>query len=45
MVETIAVTGGNGRVGRGVLADLNEGGYRTVKLSQGKRARKGPMCV
>ncbi|WP_433631816.1 NAD-dependent epimerase/dehydratase family protein [Halomicrococcus sp. NG-SE-24] len=37
MTETVAVTGGNGRVGRSVLAHLNEEGYRTVDLSRGKR--------
>ncbi|MCO8244752.1 MULTISPECIES: NAD(P)-dependent oxidoreductase [unclassified Haladaptatus] len=37
MIETVAVTGGNGRVGQGVLAHLNEEGYRTVNLSRGKR--------
>ncbi|WP_458189455.1 NAD-dependent epimerase/dehydratase family protein [Haladaptatus sp. NG-WS-4] len=37
MIKTVAVTGGNGRVGRGVLAYLNDEGYRTVNLSRGKR--------
>ncbi|WP_276272564.1 NAD-dependent epimerase/dehydratase family protein [Haloarcula litorea] len=37
MVETIAVTGGNGRVGRAVLEHLVERGYRTVNLSRGSR--------
>ncbi|MFH5800610.1 NAD-dependent epimerase/dehydratase family protein [Haladaptatus sp. CMAA 1911] len=37
MSETVVVTGGSGRVGRGVLAHLNEEGYRTVNLSRGKR--------
>lgn len=37
MIETVAVTGGNGRVGQGVLAHLNEEGYRTINLSRGKR--------
>src|SRR6056297_3439314 len=36
MVETIAVTGGNGRIGRAVLEHLNDSGYRTVDLSRGK---------
>ncbi|WP_224447919.1 NAD-dependent epimerase/dehydratase family protein [Haloprofundus salilacus] len=35
--RTIAVTGGNGQVGRGVLAHLREHGYRTVNLSRGSR--------
>lgn len=38
MTKTVAVTGGNGRVGRGVLAHLNETNYRTVNLSRGKRS-------
>jgi nucleoside-diphosphate-sugar epimerase len=37
VTETVVVTGGSGRVGRGVLAHLNEEGYRTVNLSRGKR--------
>ncbi|WP_267642822.1 NAD-dependent epimerase/dehydratase family protein [Haloarchaeobius amylolyticus] len=37
MTETVAVTGGNGRVGRNILRHLNEAGYRTVDLSRGKR--------
>lgn len=37
MTERVAVTGGNGRVGRGVIAHLNNAGYRTVNLSRGKR--------
>ncbi|WP_227356842.1 NAD-dependent epimerase/dehydratase family protein [Haladaptatus salinisoli] len=40
MTETVAVTGGNGRVGRSVLAHLNDEGYRTVNLSRGKRAEE-----
>ena len=37
MTGTIAVTGGNGRLGRAVLEHLEEAGYRTVNLSRGKR--------
>ncbi|MBX0294820.1 NAD-dependent epimerase/dehydratase family protein [Haloarcula nitratireducens] len=37
MTETIAVTGGNGRVGRAVLEHLSAEGYRTANLSRGKR--------
>jgi len=37
MTETVAVTGGNGRVGGHVLAHLNDAGYRTVNLSRGGR--------
>jgi nucleoside-diphosphate-sugar epimerase len=40
MSETVAVTGGNGRIGRNVLAHLNDEGYRTVNLSRGKREEK-----
>ncbi|WP_226021455.1 NAD-dependent epimerase/dehydratase family protein [Halomicrobium salinisoli] len=40
MTETVAVTGGNGRVGRAVLAHLNEAGYRTVNLSRGKQSEE-----
>lgn len=35
-VETVAVTGGNGRIGESVLDELN-GDYRTVTLARGKR--------
>lgn len=35
--ETVAVTGGNGQVGRAVLSHLADRGYRTVDLSRGKR--------
>lgn len=38
MADIVAVTGGNGRIGRGVLAHLNDENYRTVNLSRGKRA-------
>lgn len=37
MTDTVAITGGNGRIGRGVLAHLNTRGYRTVNLSRGKQ--------
>ncbi len=37
MTGTVAVTGGNGRVGRAVLAHLTDEGYRTVNCSRGKR--------
>lgn len=36
-LETVAVTGGNGQVGRGVIRELAEHGYRTVNLSRGRR--------
>lgn len=35
--RTVAVTGGNGTVGRGVLAHLADAGYRTVNVSRGDR--------
>lgn len=34
---TVAVTGGNGEVGQGVLAHLADRGYRTVNLNRGER--------
>ncbi|PSQ01384.1 NAD(P)-dependent oxidoreductase [Halobacteriales archaeon QS_5_70_17] len=34
--DVVAVTGGNGTLGRAVVARLNEAGYRTVNLSRGK---------
>ncbi|MFB6206712.1 MAG: NAD-dependent epimerase/dehydratase family protein [Haloglomus sp.] len=37
MERTVAVTGGNGRLGGRVLAHLNDAGYRTVDLSRGAR--------
>lgn len=36
-VETIAVTGGNGKIGEAILKHLNEHGYRTVNLARGKQ--------
>ena len=36
-MHTIAVTGGNGRIGEAILADLNDHGYRTVNLARGKQ--------
>lgn len=36
--DTVAVTGGNGEVGRAVLAHLADRGYRTVNLNRGSRA-------
>jgi nucleoside-diphosphate-sugar epimerase len=35
--STVAVTGGNGQVGRGVIRELNDHGYRTVNLSRSSR--------
>jgi nucleoside-diphosphate-sugar epimerase len=35
-VETVAVTGGNGRIGKAVLNELT-GDYRTANLARGKR--------
>ncbi|KAA9399838.1 NAD(P)-dependent oxidoreductase [Haloarcula sp. CBA1130] len=37
MPKSVAVTGGNGRVGQHVLEYLTAEGYRTVNLSRGKR--------
>ena len=36
-METIAVAGGNGKIGSAVLAELGDHGYRTVNLSRGRR--------
>ncbi len=36
-MTTVAVTGGNGTLGRAVLADLDDAGYRTVNLNRGAR--------
>jgi nucleoside-diphosphate-sugar epimerase len=35
-IETVAVTGGNGRIGEAILEELADG-YRTVNLARGKR--------
>jgi len=37
MLETIAVTGGNGKIGEAILEELNDHGYRSVNLARGKR--------
>jgi nucleoside-diphosphate-sugar epimerase len=37
VTDTVAVTGGNGRIGRRLLEHLDSEGYRTVNLSRGKR--------
>lgn len=36
-MDVIAVTGGNGTIGKAVLADLASRGYRTVNVSRGRR--------
>lgn len=36
--RTVAVTGGNGQVGRGVIRELNAHGHRTVNVSRGRRS-------
>ena len=36
-LSTIAVTGGNGKIGRAILEDLSEHGYETANISRGKR--------
>jgi len=36
-LETVAVTGGNGKIGRAILGELNGDGYHTVNLARGKR--------
>jgi len=35
-IETVAVTGGNGRIGGAIISELNSHGYRTVNLNRGK---------
>ena len=40
-IDTIAVTGGSGLIGRAVVDDLNEHGYRTVNLDR-RRADDAP---
>jgi nucleoside-diphosphate-sugar epimerase len=37
MVETVAVTGGNGTIGEAILEELNDAGYRSVNVARGKR--------
>lgn len=37
-IETVAVTGGNGTLGRATIAALADAGYRTANLNRGKRA-------
>ncbi|NHN49444.1 NAD(P)-dependent oxidoreductase [Halostella sp. JP-L12] len=36
-IDCVAVTGGNGKIGEAILAELNDTGYRTANLSRGKR--------
>jgi nucleoside-diphosphate-sugar epimerase len=36
-LDTIAVTGGNGKIGSAILEHLNEYGYETVNISRGKQ--------
>lgn len=36
-VSTVAVTGGNGKIGRATLAHLNDQGYETANISRGER--------
>jgi nucleoside-diphosphate-sugar epimerase len=36
-ISTVAVTGGNGKIGRAILAHLNEEGYETANVARGKR--------
>lgn len=37
MLQTIAVTGGNGILGKAVLSELDDTGYETVDIARGKR--------
>lgn len=36
-IATVAVTGGNGRIGEAILESLTDHGYRTVNLARGKQ--------
>jgi nucleoside-diphosphate-sugar epimerase len=36
-LSTVAVTGGNGKIGAAIIEHLNEAGYETVNVSRGKR--------
>ena len=36
-LDTVAVTGGNGKIGEAILRELSAGGYRTVNVSRGER--------
>lgn len=36
-IQTVAITGGNGRIGGQILNELNSHGYNTVNLNRGKR--------
>ena len=36
-LSTVAVTGGNGKIGRGILQHLKDEGYETANVSRGKR--------
>lgn len=37
VLETVAVTGGNGKLGRETLSHLGDAGYETVNVARGKR--------
>lgn len=39
-IDTIAVTGGNGKIGSAILEHLNKNGYETVNVSRGKRCEE-----
>jgi nucleoside-diphosphate-sugar epimerase len=39
-INTVAVTGGNGRIGGAIIEELNQHGYRTVNLNRGKANRR-----
>lgn len=36
-ISTVAVTGGNGKIGQAILSHLNEAGYETANIARGKR--------
>ncbi len=39
-IETIAVTGGNGKTGGATLAHLSDHGYEAVNVARGNSARR-----
>jgi nucleoside-diphosphate-sugar epimerase len=40
VINTVAVTGGNGRIGGAIIEEFNDHGYRTVNLNRGKARQR-----
>lgn len=40
MINTVAVTGGNGRIGGAIIEEFNDHGYRTANLNRGKARQR-----